>query len=97
MKYDLESLKKTKDAELIEVLKRVIKISYLINIVIIILATICLFIPDCIFVDACTVFVVELTAASLVVEVLGWRLNKEAKRRIAEFERKESHDQTLVH
>lgn len=97
MKYDLESLKKTKDAELIEVLERVIKISYLIHIVIVILATICLLIPDCIFRDVCIVFTVELTAASLVVEVLGWRLNKEAKRRIAEFERKESHDQTLVH
>lgn len=97
MKYDLESLKKTKDTELIEALERVIKISYLINIVIIILATICLFIPDCIFRDVCIVFTVELTAASLVIEVLGQKLNKEAKRRIAEFERKESHDQTLVH
>lgn len=97
MKYDLETLKKINDSELIRLFERIIIISYIINIVIVILATICLFIPDCIFVDACAVFVVELTAASLVVEVLGWRLNNEAKRRIAEFERKESHDQTLVH
>ena len=97
MKYDHETLKKINDSELIRLFERIIIISYIINIVLVILATICLFIPDCIFVDACAVFVVELTAASVVVEVLGWRLNNEAKRRIAEFERKESHDQTLVH
>ena len=97
MKYDLETLKKINDSELIRIFERIIIISYLIHIVIVILATICLLIPDCIFRDVCIVFTVELTAASLVIEVLGQKLNKEAKRRIAESERKESHDQTLVH
>lgn len=97
MKYDLKTLKKYQESELIQALDRIIIISYLIYIVLIILATICLLIPDCIFRDVCIVFTVELTAASLVIEVLGNKLNKEAKRRIAEFERKESHDPIIVH
>jgi hypothetical protein len=97
MKYDLETLKKINVSELIRIFERIIIISYIINIVIVILATICLLISDCIFRDVCIVFTVELTAASLVIEVLGQKLNKEAKRRIAEFERKESHDPIIVH
>ena len=88
MKYDLETIKKAKDAGLLLAFVRVIKISYLINIVIVVLATTCLLIQDGIFFDVCVVFMVELTAASLVIEVLGWKLNKEAKRRIAELKEK---------
>lgn len=89
MKYDLKTLKKYKESELIQAFKRIIIISYTINIVLVILATICLLIPDCIFRDACIVFAVELTAASLIIEGIGMKLKKEAKRIIAEFERKE--------